>query len=149
MGFVKLRFSSPLTCGPVLLLGKIAQILQKVIVFFPEKEEEIKPWFWHIWKAQLLKFFRTNAIFTNFDYLHGKRGVKVRPKMLSFGLSLLHKNSNPSKIFETSFLFARVLPLVRSLAILDYIKESKDQNISQKEPYWMLNRYAKLWKFLT
>ena len=33
-------------------LAKIAQILQKVIVFFLQRGEEIEPWFWHIWIAQ-------------------------------------------------------------------------------------------------
>ena len=33
-------------------LEKIAQILHKGIVFFPEKGQEIKPWFWHICIAQ-------------------------------------------------------------------------------------------------
>ena len=37
-------------------LAKIAQILQKVIVFFLEREKKIEPWFWHIWIAQWLKF---------------------------------------------------------------------------------------------
>ena len=61
---------------------KIAHI---VIAFSPEREEEIKPWFWHIWIAQWLTFFR------------GKRGIKVGPKVLTLDASLFHKNSNPSK----------------------------------------------------
>ena len=49
--------------------------------------------------------------------------------MLSFGPSIFHKNSNPSKDFQTNFLFARALSLVR---ILDYIWGSKGPNTSQK-----------------
>ena len=63
-----------------------------------------------------------------------KRAVKVGPKMLSFGPSLFHKNSNSSKNFQTNFLFARVLSLMRISAILDYIWGSQDPNISQKGP---------------
>ena len=73
-------------------------------------------------------FFSILAIF------RAKRAVKVGPKMLSFGPSLFHKNSNPSKNFQTNFLFARVLTLVRIAAILDYIWGSQDPNISQKGP---------------
>ena len=54
--------------------------------------------------------------------------------MLSFGPSLFHKNSSPSKVFQTNFLFARALPLVRISAILDYIWGSKGPNASQKRP---------------
>ena len=36
-----------------------AKILQKVIVFFLERVEEIEPWFWHIWIVQWLIFFPT------------------------------------------------------------------------------------------
>ena len=48
-------------------------------------------------------------------------GVKVGPKVHFLGPSLFHKNSNPSKYFQTMFLFARVLPLVRIPANLDKI----------------------------
>ena len=45
--------------------------------------------------------------------------------MLTLSPFLFHKNSNPSKTSETMFLLARVLPLVRILAILDHIWGSK------------------------
>ena len=48
-----------------------------------------------------------------------KRWVKVGPKALTLGPSPFHKCSYPSKNFQTVFLFARVQPLVRILAILD------------------------------
>ena len=41
--------------------------------------------------------------------------------MLTLGPSIFHKYSNPSKNFQTVFLFARVLPLVRISVILDHI----------------------------
>ena len=52
-----------------------------------------------------------------------EKAVKVGPKVLTLGPSLFHKYSNPSKNFQIGFLFARVLPLMRILAILEYIGE--------------------------
>ena len=57
---------------PPCFLAEIAQILQKVIVFFQERGEEIKPWFWHIWIAEWLTFFRTIDYFRDFDHLQGE-----------------------------------------------------------------------------
>ena len=53
--------------------------------------------------------------------------VKVEPNVLIWGSSLLHKYSNPSKHFQTVFLFARVLPLVRISATLDHPEGKKGQ----------------------
>ena len=50
-----------------------------------------------------------------------KRGLKVGLKVLTLGPSLVHKYSNSSKNFQTVFLFARVLSLVRLSIILDHI----------------------------
>ena len=52
--------------------------------------------------------------------------------MVTLGPSLFHKYSNPSKKFQTVFFFARVLPLVRLLAILDHIGGVKTQKTSNK-----------------
>ena len=56
----------------------------------------------------------------------------VGPKVLTLGPSLLHKQSNPSKVFQAVFLTARVLPLLRILALLDNTGGSKDLKTSQK-----------------
>ena len=120
--------------------------MKKVIVIFQGRGEEIKLSFWHIWIVQRLKFF-CYAYFLTSAIFRGKQGVKVRPKMPSFGSFLFNKNSNPSKK-TSNFFFARVLPLVRISAILDFIWGSKDPNTSQKE-HWMLNRYAKLLNLTT
>ena len=74
-------------------LAKVAQILQKVIVFFRERGEEIDPWFWHILIAQWLKScyclsFSIPAIF------RGKWVVTVRGKVETLGPCLFHGNSN-------------------------------------------------------
>ena len=38
-------------------LAKIVQILQKIVVVFPERWDEIEPWFWHISIAQRPRLF--------------------------------------------------------------------------------------------
>ena len=116
-------------------LAKIAQILQKVIAFFPKRGEEIEPWFSHIWIAQWLKFFRTPTYFFISAIISWKREVKNGQKELTLGPSFLHKNSNLLTTFQTMFLFERVLPLVRISAILDYIWGSKGPKTSQKESF--------------
>ena len=73
---------------------KVSQILQKVIVFFLEKEDEIKASFWHIWIVQWLKFFRTTAYFFRFLPSSGGKEEKrcpFGPKVLTLGPLLFHK----------------------------------------------------------
>ena len=79
----------PLTCDPALFPGKNIANISKNNRIFPERGEEIKTSFWHIWIAQWLKFFRTTAYF--FRFWPSKRGVKVEPKVLTLGPSLFHK----------------------------------------------------------
>ena len=77
-------------------LVKLPQILQEVIVFFPERGGEIKTLFWHIWIAQWLKFFRTTTYFFSILTIfkrESQRGLKVGPKVLTLGPSLFHKYS--------------------------------------------------------
>ena len=61
---------------PPCFLPKISQIVQKVIVFFPERWEEIEPWFWHIWIAQWMKFSSLLLIF--FDFGHLQRETRAQ-----------------------------------------------------------------------
>ena len=120
-------YSTALSCDPACFPVKIGHR--------EERGNKINPWFWYIWRAQQLKFFRTSSYFFSIlTIFREKRAVKVGPKMLSFGPSLFHKNSDSSKNFQTNLLFARVQSLVRILAILDYIWGSQDPNISQKGP---------------
>ena len=65
--------------APPCFLVKLPQILQKVIVFFPEGGGETKTLFWHIWIAQWLKFFRTATYFI-FDFDHLGEGKSKRAK---------------------------------------------------------------------
>ena len=61
------------------------------------------------------------SFFSILTVFRRKRGLKAGPEVLTLGPSIFHKYSNPSKNFQTVFLFARVLPLVRISPILDYI----------------------------
>ena len=92
---------------PLCFLVKLPQILQKVIVFFPETGGEIKTLFWHIWIAQWLKFFRSTTYFfwvlTIFKR-ESQRGLKVGPKVLTLGPSLFHKYSKLDYITANAIL---------------------------------------------
>ena len=103
---------------------KMAQTLQKVIVFFLQRGEEIEPSFWHIWTAQWLNFFPSFAYLFRF---------RLGWKRQTLGPSLYHENSNPSNFFQTVlFFFFRVLLLVRILAILHHFGDSKGPITSHK-----------------
>ena len=71
------------------------------------------------------QYFLTLAIF------RGKLGINVMPKVQILGPSFFYKNSDPSKIFQTMFLFAKVLPLVKISARLDHIFGSKGPKTSR------------------
>ena len=104
-------------------LSKIAEILQKVIVLFRERGEEIEPWVWHIWIAQWVKLFPNTAYFLWFF------GVKVGLKVQILGPLVFHRSSNPSKTFQTMFLF----PLVGGFG--PFIWESKGPKSPNKRNF--------------
>ena len=120
--------SNPLNCDPTLFPGKnspnIANIFSGkgrgdtalILTYLNSPMAEVFPHYSFL--------FPISAIFK------GIRGVKVAPKVQTLGPSLFHKNSNPSKNFQTMFLFARVLPLVGISAILDHIWGIKGQKTS-------------------
>ena len=135
--------SRPLTCDPALFPGKNSLNIGKSNRNFPGKGRGDKAFILTYLDSPTVEVFLL-CLFFDLGYL---QGVKVRPKMPSFGLFLFNKNSNPSKKIS-NFFFARVLPLVRISAILDFIWGSKDPNTYQKE-HWMLNRYAKLLNLTT
>ena len=80
--------------------AKINLIVQKVILLFLEKEDEIERWFWRIWIAQWREFFRTTVYFLRFWPSLGENG-EGDFELVPF----LIKNSNPSEIFQTMLLF--------------------------------------------
>ena len=120
--------------SPPCFLVKISQILQKIIFFLKRGEEvEVKTSSWHIYVAQCLKFFRTTAYF--FQVWPPSSGWKERSKLNQrplLSLVFFHKYSNLSKYFQTVFLFARVLPLLRISAILDHIERARVQKAPKK-----------------
>ena len=133
--FCQILILTLLVLTPPYFLAKIVQILQKVIVFFLERGKEIEPWFWHIWTAQWLKFFPTTAyLFRFWPSLEGKGG-KSWAKSANFGSASFSWKLKSFKCFQTTFLFARALPLVRISAILDYIWRSRDPKTSKKRPF--------------
>ena len=85
-------------------------------------------------------FSHYSLSFSILAIFRGKRVINVGPKAKTSSLSLFHENSHPSIFFfQTMLLFARVLPLVRILAILHHIWGRKCPKTSQKGPW-----YAKL-----
>ena len=72
-------------------LAKIAQILQKVIVFFLERGEETEPRFWHIWIAQWMKFFSTTAYIFRFRPSSGGNFWSKLVRLFSLILQFLSK----------------------------------------------------------
>ena len=69
--------------------------------------------------------------------------VKVGPKVLTLDSSLFHKYLNPSKIFETMSLFAKVnFNSGENFGNMGSYWGTK--NLPKRAVSWMLNRYAKL-----
>ena len=90
-------------------------------------------------------FFFISAIF-----FRGKKGIKVGPKVQTPGISCFCKNLSFSKILKVLFLFPGILPVVKILAESGNIWGELGPRTSPKGAIsWMLNRYEKLWKFLT
>ena len=98
--------SDPLICDPALFTAKNSPGSAKSNRISPEGREEIEPWFWHVWIPQWVFTF-----FFTLGHFRGKREVKNT----NFGSVLFHKDSNPLKNFQTMFLPATVLPLVKIL----------------------------------
>ena len=135
---------------PSCFLSKIAQTVQKVIIFFPDRGEEIEPWFWHIWISREAKGFSALLlIFFDFGHPQGKRGVRIGPKVLTLDMSLFYENSNPLKKFQTTFLFSRILTLVRVSVKSEHIWRSKSSKTSLKALFhwsWKLKLVRKTLK---
>ena len=121
--------SNLLICNPTLFPGKNSPNIAKskedsalILTYFDSPMAEVSPHY--------SLSFSISAIFRE------KRVIKVGPKMKTLGSSLFHENSNPSNFFQTMLLFARVLPLVRILAILHHIWGNKGPKTSQKGPWY-------------
>ena len=115
---------------PSCFLVKTSQILQKVIIFFPEKKERLhSDIFGQLSGWRFLALLLISSILAVFRW---KRGVKFGPKVLTLGSSLFHKYLNPSKNFQTVLLFKTFSSLVRISAILDHIGRVRAQKPSKK-----------------
>ena len=82
---------------PPCFLIKLPQILQKVIVFFLERERWNKDFILTYLDSSIAEVFPHYYLFF-FDFVHlqegkSKRGLKVGPKVLTLGPSLFHKYS--------------------------------------------------------
>ena len=105
-------------------LAKIAQILQTIIVFFLERGEEIQPWFWHISVAQWLKCFPITAYLFRFWPSWGRNGWSKLDQKCKLWVRLF---SMKTRILQ---FFFKQLPLVRTSAVDDHIRGSKDPKTS-------------------
>ena len=114
-------------------LPKLAQILQKVIVFFPERGDEIEPWFWNICITQWLKFFLATVYLFRFRSSSVKNGWSKLDEKWKLWVHLFFMETQILQSFtQTMFLFATVLPLVRVSAILDHIWKSRARKPPKK-----------------
>ena len=112
--------SKRLICDPTLLPGKNSPNIANNNRVFPGKrrgdraliltylDSPVAEVFTHYWLS-----FPISAVFRE------KRVIKVGLKVQTLDPLLFYENSNPLLFFQC-FLFARVLPLVRISAILDY-----------------------------
>ena len=132
--------SNTLICDPTLFPGKNSPNIAKSNRVFPGKGKEDKALILTYLNSPMAEVFPHYSLsFSISAIFRGKRVIKVGPKVKTLGSSLFHENSNPSNFFQTMFLFARVQPLVRILAILHHVWGRKGPKTSQKEPW-----YAKL-----
>ena len=118
--------SNPLTSDPLLpplsplFPAKTVQTVQKVTVFSRKERGDRALILTYLDNpiAELFPHYSQNFLIS--AIFRGKREVKIGPKVQTLGPSLFYKNSNPSKTFQSIFLFARALPLVGISAKLDH-----------------------------
>ena len=103
------------------LLAKIAQIFQTES-WFSWKGERID--FDIIGKPTAKIFPHYSLSFLILAIFREKRAVKVGLKVQNLGPFLFYVNSNPPYFFQTMFLFARVLPLMRILAMFERVQSN-------------------------
>ena len=132
--------SNPLICDRTLFPGKNSPNIAKSNRVFPGKGKEDRALILTYLNSSMAEVFpQHSSSFSISAIFRGKWVIKVGPKVKTLGSSLFHENSNPSNFFQTMHVFARLLPLVRILAILHHIWGSKGPKTSQEGPW-----YAKL-----
>ena len=118
----------------VLTLTKIAQILQKLIVFFLGRGRRDSLDFDIFGYPNGWSFSTLLLIFFDFDYLWGKRAVKVGRKVKTLGPSV-HENSNPSNFFQTMFFLLEYYPWWEFWIYWTIFGVSKAPKTSPKWPF--------------
>ena len=114
--------SDPLICDPTLFPGKNCPNIAKNNRVFLGKGKEDRALILTLLNSPMAEVFLHYSLsFSISAIFKGKRVIKVGPKVKTLGSSLFHENSNPSNFFKRMLLFARVLFLVRILAILHHI----------------------------
>ena len=143
--------SNPLSCEPTLFPGKNNPNIHKSNRVFPGKrwwDRALTLTYLHTPMPEAFPLYCLSFLIS--VIFRGERVVKVGPKVQTLVPSLFQEYSNPSTFFQTIFLFARVLPLVRISAILYHIWGSKGPKASQKRPFhecWIGTQ--NFWKLLT
>ena len=144
--------STHLTCDLTVFPSKIIPNIAKSNRIFPRKGRGDKDFILTYLDSSMVEVFRSTAYFFILTIIRRKRGVKLGRKVLTLSPSLFHKYSNPSKKFQTVFLFARVLPLLRISAILDHIWRVRTQKTSQKGQFrgcWTVRKILDIFNLTT
>ena len=128
--------SNPLICDPTLFPSKNSPNIAKSNRAFPGKLRGHRSLILTYLENPMAEAFPNYYLFFSIlGIFRGKSVVKVGSKVQTFSPSLFYENSNVSRFFQTMFLFDRVLPLVRILAILDNFWGSTGSKNFQKGPF--------------
>ena len=127
--------STSLTCDLTVFPDKIIPNTAKSNRILPGKGRGDKDLILTYLDSSMAEVFPLCLFFSILIIFRRKRGVKVGPKVLISRPSLFHKYLNPSKKFQTVFLFASVLPLMKMSAILDHIGGVRTQKPPKKDNF--------------
>ena len=113
--------SKPLICDLILLLGQKRQNIVNNNRVFAGKGREDRALILTYLDSPMAEVFPHYCLsFSIFVIFRENWVVKVGLRVQTLDLFIFYENSNPSNFFQC-FLFGRVPPLVRILAILDHI----------------------------
>ena len=119
--FVKFD-SNALICDPTLFPGKNSRNIAKSNHIFPRKGKGDRALILTYFDSLMAEIFPHNCLSFSISVIFRENCVvKVGPIVQTLDPSLFQKNLNPSIFFfQTMFLLARVLPMVRISAVLEY-----------------------------
>ena len=131
--------SNPLVCDPILFPGSNSPSIakSKVIVFFHRKGRGDKTTILTYLDSPVPEVFPYYYFpFSILVIFRRKRMVQVLDQNCKLWVQIFFMKTWILQVFyQTMFLFAGVLPLVRILTILDHIFGSKGPNTSQTGPF--------------